>query len=98
MKLFLVGGFLGSGKTTAIHQAVGYLRRSRKKAGIITNDQGTQQVDTRYSKFHNIPVEEVSGGCFCCNLYDLDKNIQSLHSLYYIENYRILYSIKKPTK
>ena len=77
MKLFLVGGFLGSGKTTAIHQAVNYLQKE-KKAGVITNDQGTQQVDTQYIRFHNIPVEEVSGGCFCCNLPDLDKNIQSL--------------------
>lgn len=80
MKLFLVGGFLGSGKTTAIHQAISYLRLSGKKAGIITNDQGTQQVDTRYSRFQNIPVEEVSGGCFCCNLHDLDKNFQSLQA------------------
>ncbi|MEP7109271.1 MAG: GTP-binding protein [Ferruginibacter sp.] len=78
MKLFLVGGFLGSGKTTAIHQAVNYLGLSGKMSGVITNDQGTQQVDTQYLRFYNIPVEEVSGGCFCCNLRDLDKNIQSL--------------------
>ena len=78
MKLFLVGGFLGSGKTTAIHQAVNYLNLLGKKAAVITNDQGTQLVDTQYTRFHNIPVEEVSGGCFCCNLSDLDNNIHSL--------------------
>ena len=78
MKLFLVGGFLGSGKTTAIHQAVNYLNLSGKKAAVITNDQGTQLVDTQYTRFQNIPVEEVSGGCFCCNLSDLDNNIHSL--------------------
>ncbi len=78
MKLFLIGGFLGSGKTTAIHQAVNYLQQAGKKAGVITNDQGTQQVDTQYIRFHNIPVEEVSGSCFCCNLPAFEKNIQSL--------------------
>lgn len=78
MKLFVVGGFLGSGKTTAIHQAVNYLNLLGKKAAVITNDQGTQLVDTQYTRFHNILVEEVSGGCFCCNLPALDKNIQFL--------------------
>lgn len=78
MKLFLIGGFLGSGKTTAIFQAVKYLQNAGKKAGVITNDQGTQQVDTQYIRLHSIPVEEVAGSCFCCNLPELDKNINSL--------------------
>jgi len=85
MKLFLVGGFLGSGKTTAIHQAINYLSLSGRRSGMITNDQGTQQVDTQFSRFYNIPVEEVSGGCFCCNLQYLDKNIKSLLKTYSLD-------------
>jgi len=78
VKLFLLGGFLGSVKTTAIHHAVNYLQQAGKKAGIITNDQGTQQVDTQYMRFHNILSGEVSGSCFCCNLPGLDRNIHHL--------------------
>lgn len=78
LKLFIVGGFLGSGKTTAIQQASKYLHHNKKKVGIITNDQGTQQVDTLFIKDQHIPAEEVSGGCFCCNYNDLEKCIESL--------------------
>ncbi len=85
MKLFLVGGFLGSGKTTAIHLAVNYLSLHGKKTGVITNDLGKQQVDFQYLRFYNIPAEEVAGGCFCCNLPDLDKNIKSLLHTHQLE-------------
>jgi len=78
LKLCLVGGFLGSGKTTAILEAAKYLYTSGKKVGIITNDQGTQQVDSLFIKSHDIPSEEVSGGCFCCNYKDLEKSIHAL--------------------
>lgn len=46
MKLVLIGGFLGSGKTTAIVNASAQLIRDAKKVAVITNDQGDQQVDT----------------------------------------------------
>jgi Ni2+-binding GTPase involved in maturation of urease and hydrogenase len=80
LNLFLVGGFLGSGKTTGILKAAKQLHKDNKKVGIITNDQGTQQVDTLFIKSHNIRSEEVSGGCFCCNYNDLEKNIESIIS------------------
>jgi G3E family GTPase len=78
LKLCLVGGFLGSGKTTAILEAAKYLHNTGKKVGVITNDQGTQQVDSLFIKAHDIPSEEVSGGCFCCNYKDLEKGIHAL--------------------
>jgi len=78
MKLCLVGGFLGSGKTTAIVEAAKYLSNAKKKVGVITNDQGTQQVDSMFVKGQDIPSEKVSGGCFCCNYRDLEKGIHTL--------------------
>jgi len=78
LKLCLVGGFLGSGKTTAIVEAAKYLSHTKKKVGVITNDQGTHQVDSLFMKSHNISTEEVSGGCFCCNYNDLEKGIHTL--------------------
>lgn len=78
LKVFFVGGFLGSGKTTAIERAAAYLHQNIMKVAVITNDQGTHQVDTKFIKGHNIPSEEVAGGCFCCNYNELGKSIESL--------------------
>lgn len=78
MKLFLLGGFLGSGKTTAIHQACVQLLEDKKKTGVITNDQGMQLVDTAFIKHHQIAGKEVVNGCFCCNYSHLEKAIRSL--------------------
>ena len=64
----LVGGFLGSGKTTAIRSACELLRQRGETASVITNDQGTLLVDTAYLRGSQ-PTREVTGGCFCCR-YD----------------------------
>ena len=64
----LVGGFLGSGKTTAIRSACELLGQRGKTASVITNDQGTLLVDTAYLRGSQ-PTREVTGGCFCCR-YD----------------------------
>ena len=64
----LVGGFLGSGKTTAIRSACELLRQRGEAASAITNDQGTLLVDTAFLGGSH-PTREVTGGCFCCR-YD----------------------------
>lgn len=80
MKIHLLSGFLGSGKTTAIEQACKELIKRQKKVGVITNDQGIRLVDGDLFGHLNIPNRQVVNGCFCCNYNDLDKNIQSLIS------------------
>jgi len=77
MKLFLVGGFLGSGKTTAIVNACQHLIKKDQRVAVITNDQGEQQVDSAFVKSFGIPAAEVANGCFCCNYDQLDKHIHS---------------------
>jgi Ni2+-binding GTPase involved in maturation of urease and hydrogenase len=77
MKLFLVGGFLGSGKTTAIVNACQHLIKKDQRVAVITNDQGDQQVDSAFVKSFGIPAAEVANGCFCCNYDQLDKHIHS---------------------
>lgn len=83
MKLVLTGGFLGSGKTTAIVQAAQQLIRKNKKVAVITNDQGDQQVDSAFVKSLGIATKEVMNGCFCCNYQQLDTHIQSLQKTDY---------------
>src|SRR3954454_17979242 len=78
LHIYLVGGFLGSGKTTAIANACLRLINAEKKVAVITNDQGDQLVDSRY--FQNISINnaEVFNGCFCCNYNALNKHILEL--------------------
>jgi len=66
-RLILVGGFLGAGKTTLLARAADVLTRHGLKVGLITNDQAEDLVDTELLKSRTqVPVQEVSGGCFCC--------------------------------
>ena len=78
MKIHLLTGFLGSGKTTAIQHAARILLQKGIRVGVITNDQGMKLVDGDYFKALNIPGRQVVNGCFCCNYDDLDAGIQSL--------------------
>jgi G3E family GTPase len=80
MKLFLLGGFLGSGKTTAIQQAARYLQQTGKKVGVVTNDQGDQLVDTLFMQHEGVDTEEVTGSCFCCNFRQFAESIRSLQA------------------
>lgn len=78
MKIHLVGGFLGSGKTTAIIQAVRQVLKQGRRAGVVTNDKGKQLVDTAFFRSADIPTAEVAGGCFRCNFDELEKQIDLL--------------------
>ncbi len=69
--LVIVGGFLGSGKTTLIVKAAELLRERGKRSAAILNDQGADLVDTRLVSNHEIPAGQVTGGCFCCRFSDL---------------------------
>ncbi|MBZ0303274.1 MAG: hypothetical protein K8J31_26260 [Anaerolineae bacterium] len=78
MQLHIVGGFLGSGKTTAIIQAAKYLMAQGQRVGVMTNDQGKYLVDTAFIQLADVPTVEVTGGCFCCNYSSLTKQLDAL--------------------
>lgn len=78
MRLNIVGGFLGSGKTTAIANASRLLMQQGKKIAVVTNDQGKYLVDTSFIGSNNVPTAEVTNGCFCCNFNSLSDQIQFL--------------------
>lgn len=80
MQLHIIGGFLGSGKTTAIATASLLLQERGIHAGVVTNDQGKYLVDSRFISARNIPSGQVTGGCFCCNYNQLDEQINRLHN------------------
>ncbi|MEQ1586973.1 MAG: GTP-binding protein [Cyclobacteriaceae bacterium] len=80
MILALTGGFLGSGKTTAIVKACKSLISKNKKVAVITNDQGNQQVDSAFVRAMGVMVREVGNGCFCCQYNELENHLQQLEA------------------
>jgi len=67
----MVGGFLGAGKTTAMLRLAERLTAGGRRVGLITNDQSHGLVDTSIVAARGYPVEEITGGCFCCRFTSL---------------------------
>jgi G3E family GTPase len=78
MDLYLISGFLGSGKTTTIIELSKYLMKQGKKVGVVTNDQGKYLVDTAFIRASDIPAVDVQSGCFCSNYQDLIRQLDEL--------------------
>ncbi len=77
-RLILVGGFLGTGKTTLLWQAARQLKDQGHRVALITNDQAPELVDTGILKQEGLAVGEIAGGCFCCKYEDLVGTANSL--------------------
>ena len=77
-RLIIVGGFLVAGKTTKLWESARKLSIIGKKAGLITNDQAAELVDTAFLEYANGVVEEVSGSCFCCNFNGFSDAIMKI--------------------
>ena len=67
----MVGGFLGAGKTTALLRLADHFSSQGRRVGLITNDQSQGLVDTSMVNAKGYPVEEITGGCFCCRFNSL---------------------------
>jgi G3E family GTPase len=69
----MVGGFLGAGKTTALLRLAEHFTSQGRRVGLITNDQSLGLVDTSLATAKGYPVEEITGGCFCCRFDSLTE-------------------------
>jgi len=78
IRMLLVSGFLGAGKTTALQTVGRRLSDRGHTVGMITNDQASGLVDTSILDTTDGRVVEIPGGCFCCNFQDL---ITAVHSI-----------------
>lgn len=78
-RYIMIGGFLGAGKTTAIQAFARYLTEAKaERVGLITNDQGSGLVDSALGHSQHFPIEEISGGCFCCRFNSLIEAAEQL--------------------
>jgi G3E family GTPase len=82
VKLIFAGGFLGSGKTTALASLAKRSIERDMRVGIITNDQSENLVDTVIVRQMltelGVPVEEVVKGCFCCKFDELIDHMEKI--------------------
>jgi len=67
MKVTIVYGFLGSGKTTFIRYLVALIAPEQKVA-ILVNELGEIGVDGEILASDNLFVEELTSGCICCSI------------------------------
>ena len=77
-RYIMIGGFLGAGKTTSVVRLAQHLTEQGLKVGLITNDQGSELVDTAMLRSSGFATEEIPGGCFCCRFNSL---VDAAHKL-----------------
>ena len=77
-RVMLISGFLGSGKTTTMVSMAEFMRSQGKVCALITNDLGSNLVDTNFVASHHVPVVEISDGCLC---HDVPQTVASFEKL-----------------
>lgn len=68
MQVIVVGGFLGSGKTTTIINMGKYLADKGKRVAIIVNEIGEVGIDGDVINRFGFDSKEITNGCICCTL------------------------------
>ena len=82
LKIDIVSGFLGAGKTTFIERLL-KTKLKDEKVVLIENEYGEVSVDTDILKDTKIEIRELSQGCICCSLVgDFSKSLKSIIDTY----------------
>lgn len=68
IKIIIIGGFLGSGKTTTILNVGKHLSETGQKVAIIVNEIGEIGIDGDTISSLGIEAKELTSGCICCTL------------------------------
>ncbi|MCM3709650.1 CobW family GTP-binding protein [Sporosarcina luteola] len=65
--VYLLSGFLGSGKTSLLLNLISQLKEQGKKPAIFMNEFGSISIDSdTVGKEKDIPLKELLNGCICC--------------------------------
>ena len=79
MKIVLIAGYLGSGKTTLIIALSKKLAGDGTKVAILVNDVGAVPVDGAVMQEYGLTVKDIGGGCICCQVAgNLMKTLETL--------------------
>ena len=83
VKVNIISGFLGAGKTTLIKKLLGGKVREEKII-LLENEYGEVGVDGSFMKDAGITVTEMNSGCICCTLVgDFQKAVDELIEKYH---------------
>lgn len=66
VKVDLITGFLGAGKTTFIKNYIEYLKDTGEKILVIENEFGMVNVDAKILREDDLRVDDLTGCCMCC--------------------------------
>ena len=78
LKIDVISGFLGAGKTTFIKRILN-TNLKNEKVVLIENEYGEVSVDTDLLLDSNIEIKELSQGCICCSLVgDFSKSLTEI--------------------
>ena len=82
VKIDVISGFLGAGKTTFIKKLVGAALKNEKVI-IIENEFGEVGIDGGFLQDSGIEVKEMNSGCICCSLVgDFAANLKEVLEMY----------------
>ena len=82
LKIDIVSGFLGAGKTTFIKRIL-KTNIKNEKIVLIENEFGDVNIDSDFMAGNNIEISEISSGCICCSLVgDFSKNLSEIIEKY----------------
>jgi G3E family GTPase len=68
IKVDVISGFLGAGKTTLIMHLAKALYNSGERLAIIENEFGEKSIDGKVLNLNGLEVFEINQGCLCCTL------------------------------
>ncbi|KFZ43495.1 GTP-binding protein [Anoxybacillus flavithermus] len=69
MDVYILSGFLGSGKTTVLQRLLQNDKHSGRRASVLMNEFGEFAVDSLLIDQHT-PLKELLNGCICCTMKD----------------------------
>lgn len=82
IKIDIISGFLGAGKTTFIKKMLDEVFQNEKIA-LIENEFGEVGIDGGFLKDSGIQITEMNSGCICCSLVgDFGKNLNEVITKY----------------
>jgi G3E family GTPase len=85
IKIDLISGFLGAGKTTLIKKLISE-ELNKEKIAVIENEFGEVGIDGSILKNTKVEVKEINAGCICCSITgDFKRALLELLEKYNLE-------------
>jgi G3E family GTPase len=83
VRLLLVAGFLGSGKTTLIVSLARRAAEAGLRIAVIVNEVGEVGIDGSVLRMGDLEVKEITAGCICCQIgVDLVVTLRELEQAF----------------